>query len=126
MSERLLILAVIVACAALVGAIANAAIRRRHHLDRIDPADYAAGASVVVFTSPYCHGCRQWLDALSEDGVAAATIDISEKPQAAARYRISSTPRVAVVDPSGSVVREFHHYAPRRSDLDQIARIASS
>lgn len=126
MADRLLVIAIVVASAAIVGAIANAAIRRRHHIERIDPGDYAAGASVVVFTSPFCHGCRQWLDALEEDSVPAAAIDIREHPEAAARYRISSTPRVAVVDGAGTVLREFHHYAPRRHDLDQILRIANS
>ena len=50
-------------------------------------------------------------------------IDIGEQPEAAAKYRINSTPRVAVIDESGSVLREFDHYAPRRSDLDQIIRL---
>ncbi|MFT4049580.1 MAG: hypothetical protein QM648_07050 [Solirubrobacterales bacterium] len=126
MSERLVILAIIVASAALVGALANVAIRRRHHIDRIDAGDFAPGSGVVVFTSPYCHGCRQWLEALAEDGQTTATIDIAERPEAAARYRITSTPRVVVVDGSGTVLREFHHYAPRRSDLDQIAKLASA
>lgn len=126
MTDRLLVLIVIVACAGAVGALANAALRRRHHIERIDTADFAAGTNVVVFTSPYCHGCRQWLDALAVDSVATSAIDIRERPDAAARYRISSTPRVAVVDASGSVIREFHHYAPRRHDLDQIVRLAAS
>lgn len=123
MPERLLILAIIVACAAIVGALANAAIRHRHHIDRIDRADIDGDANVVIFTSPYCHGCRQWLGALDEDSIPVATIDISKRPDAAARYRISSTPRVVVVDASGDAVREFHHYEPRRSDLDQILKL---
>lgn len=126
MADRLLLLAIIVGCAGAIGALANVVIRRRHHIDRIDPADFAAGAQVVVFTSPYCHGCKQWLEALAEESVTAAAIDIAQKPEAAARYRISSTPRVAVVEQGGRVVREFHHYAPRRHDLDQIVRLATS
>lgn len=123
MPERLLILAIVVACAAIVGALANAAIRRRHHIDRIDRADIDGDANVVVFTSPYCHGCRQWLAALGEESIPVSAIDISKQPDAAARYRISSTPRVAVIAADGSVVREFHHYEPRRSDLDQIVKL---
>lgn len=126
MPERLLILAILVASAATVGAIVNAYAHKRHHISQIDPADLDAGANVVVFTSPYCHGCRQWLDALEEDQVAATAIDIAKRPDAAARYKITSTPRVAVVDGGGSVLREFHHYAPRRHDLDQILRLAKS
>lgn len=116
-------MAVIVVCAALVGALANAAIHRRRHIGAIDPADIDGDARVVVFTSPYCHGCKQWLAALEEDSITSATIDIAKRPDAAARYRISSTPRVIVVDAKGSVLREFHHYEPRRSDLDQIIRL---
>ena len=124
--DRALLLAIIVIAVCIVSVFARAAIRRRHHIERIDVTDFAAGSQVVVFTSPYCHGCRQWLDALREDHVVAHAIDIGEHPQAAAKYRISSTPRVAVVNESGSVLREFDHYAPRRSDLDQIIRLTRS
>jgi hypothetical protein len=121
--DRAVLLAIIVIAVCIVSVIARAAIRRRHHIDRIDDGDFAPGSDVVVFTSPYCHGCRQWLDALNEDEISAHAIDIGEQPEAAAKYRISSTPRVAVIDASGSVLREFDHYAPRRSDLDQILRL---
>lgn len=121
--DRALLLAVIIASVCVLSVIARAAIRRRHHIELIDSADYAPGTSVVLFTSPYCHGCRQWLDALGEEAVSVQAIDIGERPEAAAKYRISSTPRIAVIDRSGSVLREFDHYAPRRSDLDQIIRL---
>lgn len=124
--DRALLLAVIIASVCVFSVIARAAIRRRHHIELIDTADFAPGSSVVLFTSPYCHGCREWLDALDEDGVSVHAIDIGERPDAAARYRISSTPRVAVIDKSGGVLREFDHYAPRRSDLDQIIRLTRS
>lgn len=103
--DRALLLAIILASVCVFSVVAHAAIKRRHHIDLIDAADYAPGSRVVVFTSPYCHGCRQWLDALEEDGVSTHAIDIGERPDAAAKYRISSTPRVAVIDDSGSVVR---------------------
>lgn len=122
--DRALLLAIIVASVCVLSVVARAAIKRRHHIELIDAEDFAPGSSVVVFTSPYCHGCREWLDALGEDGVSAHAIDIGERPDAAAKYRISSTPRVAVIDDSGAVLREFHHYAPRRSDLDQIIRLS--
>lgn len=121
--DRALLLVVIVIAVCVLSVFARAAIHRRHHIERIDAVDFEPGSKVVVFTSPYCHGCRQWLDALSEDAVAAHAIDIGERPEAAAKYRISSTPRIAVIDQSGGVLREFDHYAPRRSDLDQIVRL---
>lgn len=126
MNERLLIVAVIVASAALLGAIANVAIRRRHQIGRIDPLDIEPGSDVVVFTSPYCHGCSQWIGALEEIEVNITSIDISKRPDAAARYRVSSTPQVASVAGDGTVLRAFHHHEPRRSDLDQIIRLARS
>lgn len=121
--DRALLLVVIVVAVSVISVIARAAIRRRHHLEQIDTVDFEPGSKVVVFTSPYCHGCRQWLDALSEDEVVAHAIDIGERPEAAAKYRISSTPRVAVIDDTGGVLREFNHHSPRRSDLDQILRL---
>lgn len=123
MSERAQILLLIVVCAGVLGALANALLKRRHQIDAIDASDLAGDARVVLFSSPYCHGCSQWLAALEEDSIATAKIDISERPDAAARYRISSTPRVVVVERDGTVAKEFHHYEPRRSDLDQIIRL---
>jgi thiol-disulfide isomerase/thioredoxin len=121
--DRAILLAVIVAAVSVFSVFAHAAIRRRHHIENIDTVDFESGSKVVVFTSPYCHGCRQWLDALGEDKVVAHAIDIGEQPGMAAKYRISSTPRIAVIDDDGGVLREFDHYAPRRSDLDQIIRL---
>lgn len=124
--DRALLLAIIVIAVCVVSVIARAAIRRRHHIERIDVADFEPGSQVVVFTSPYCHGCRQWLDALAEDDVKAHAIDIGERPEAAAKYRINSTPRIAVISGDGTVLREFDHYAPRRSDLDSLLRLTAS
>ncbi|MBJ7458814.1 MAG: glutaredoxin family protein [Thermoleophilaceae bacterium] len=121
--DRALLLLIIVVVVCVFSAFARAAIRRRHHIEQFEVGDFAPGTQVIVFTSPYCHGCRQWLDALEEDTMRVEAIDIAERPQAAARYRINSTPRVAVIDDSGSVLREFSHYEPRRSDLDQIIRL---
>ncbi|MGK2877448.1 MAG: hypothetical protein ACSLFF_02545 [Solirubrobacterales bacterium] len=121
--DRALLLAILVLAVSVFSAFARAAIRRRHHIEQIDGSDFAPGTQVIVFTSPYCHGCRQWLDALEQDTMRVQAIDVGEQPQAAAKYRINSTPRVAVIDDSGSVLREFSHYEPRRSDLDQIIRL---
>lgn len=125
-TDRLLVVALILVVVIAVSVIATALLRRRHQIELIDPADLAADTDVVVFTSPYCHGCRQWIAALDEAGVATQAIDIGERPEAAARYRISSTPRVVVVDRRGTVTREFDHYTPREHDMDAIARIVRS
>lgn len=82
------------------------------------------GRLAVVFTSPYCHGCRLWLEELAARDVPIHTIDIAEHPASAARYRISATPRVMVVEATaGTVVSEFDHYTPRRHDLDAVERL---
>jgi hypothetical protein len=124
--SRLLVLAAIFVAVVIVSSIVKAILRQRHHIEAIDRADLEPGAQVVVFTSPYCHGCRQWLDALEAEDVRAQAIDISVRPDAAARYRVGVTPRIAVVDPDrGAVLREFDHYSPRRHDLDAIARLVA-
>ncbi len=101
--------------------------KRRHAIARIsvaDLADLSADPLVVVFTSPYCHGCRQWLDELANREVPTHAIDLAEHPEAAARYRINHTPRVAVVrSATGIVIKEFDHYSPRRHDLDSIVKL---
>lgn len=106
----------------------RAAAHRRHALRWVDPADLGeslSGRVTVVFTSPYCHGCKLWVDELDERGIEMVTIDVSERPDAAARYKINSTPRVAVVRRSdGEVLRDISHYAPRDHDLDAVSALA--
>ena len=124
--DRLLVVAVIIVAVSIFSVILRALLRRRHAITAIDADDLEPGARVIVFTSPYCHGCRQWLDALDAEHVAAQAIDISERPDAAAKYRVGVTPRIAVVGESGgAVLREFDHYSPRRHDLDAIARLVA-
>jgi glutaredoxin len=126
-ADRLLVLAAIVVAVAIVSVVARVLLRRRHALIRLELADIAGADGdpvTVVFTSPRCHGCRQWIAALEAGGVAPHTIDLAEHPQAANRYKISATPRVAVVRPGdGSVLREFDHYSPRAHDLEAIWKL---
>lgn len=124
--DRALILLAIALLIVAGSALVRATVGRRRRIDRIAPDDFSPGAKVILFTSPYCHGCRQWRDALAEDGIATEAIDIAERPDAAAAYRISSTPRLVAIDSSGTVLGDFGHHAPRRSDLDRIARLTSA
>lgn len=128
--DRLLILAAIVATVIVVSAIARALLKRRHAISRIDLADIAGAegaVATVVFTSLFCHGCKQWIDALGEGDLRPYAVDIGARPDAAARYKINATPRVAVVRTSdGVVLREFDHYTPRQHDLDAISRLISA
>ncbi|MGB0873583.1 MAG: hypothetical protein ACPHCI_00400 [Solirubrobacterales bacterium] len=101
--------------------------KRRHAIARIslgDLAGHSADPLVVIFTSPYCHGCRLWIEELTEREAPTHAIDLAEHPEAAARYRINHTPRVAVVrSATGVVIKEFDHYTPRRHDLDSIVKL---
>lgn len=120
--ERVLVLIAITVAVAVVTVVARIVSHRRHALVRIEPADigHGVGPAVVVFTSPYCHGCAEWLRELGDRAIA---IDASA-PGIAAKYRINATPRVAVVNSAdGTVLREFDHYTPRRHDLDAIERM---
>jgi hypothetical protein len=128
--DRVVVLAAIVAAVIVVSAIARALLRRRHAITQVDPADISGASgrvATVVFTSPYCHGCRQWIEALGEGDLHPYAIDIGARPDAAARYKITATPRVAVVRTSdGAVLREFDHYTPRQHDLDAISRLIAA
>ena len=128
--DRLLILAGIVLAVVAVSAVARVLADRRHAIRQIDVADIAGAGgelATVVFTSPYCHGCQMWLDALDEHELRPFSIDIGARPDAAARYKINATPRVAVVRTvDGVVLREFDHYNPRQHDLDAITRLLAS
>ncbi|MBI4898361.1 MAG: hypothetical protein HY827_08335 [Actinobacteria bacterium] len=125
--DRLIVLTAVVAVMLLVTVFARMLLHRRHAIGLIDPAHLAGAATprtAVVFTSPYCHGCREWVDALSERGAAPLTLDVIQRPELAARYRINLTPRVAVVDTAhGNVLGEWDHYSPRAHDLDSVLRL---
>ncbi|MFY9264405.1 MAG: thioredoxin domain-containing protein [Solirubrobacterales bacterium] len=125
MADRLIVLTAIAVAIAVVTIVARAVLHRRHALRVIDPADIGAPESdtLVIFTSPFCHGCRQWVDALSGRSVTPVQIDVAEHPVLAAKYKINVTPRVALVRAGDGVVRgEWDHYTPREHDLDAIGR----
>lgn len=128
--DRPLLLALLVALIVVVSLTARVISRRRHAIAQIDLPDLAGDGRdpvVVVFTSPYCHGCRQWIEELEERDLPAHAIDLGENPGAAARYKINATPRVAVTSSrTGVVLKEFDHYTPRRHDLDAIERIVNA
>lgn len=131
--NRLIVLAAIVVVVVIFTVIARAFLYRRNAIQLIDPADLGAarggpagGAQrqVVVFTSPYCHGCREWLSALEAEGTTPVALDIAARPELAARYRINVTPRVAVVrSDNGEVLGEWDHYAPRAHDIERVTRL---
>lgn len=128
--DRSIVLVLLVVLIVAVSLTARALSKRRHAIAQIDLADLGSDDPdpvVVVFTSPYCHGCRQWIDELAERSLPAHAIDLAEYPGAAARYKINATPRIAVTSSrTGVVLKEFDHYTPRRHDLDAIERIVNA
>lgn len=128
--DRALVLAGIAAVAATATAFVRAQLHRRHAIRQIDPAhlDGATGPrTAVVFTSPFCHGCREWIDALTEEGAKPLILDVVQRPELAARYRINVTPRVAVVETrDGDVLCEWDHYTPRPHDVERVLRVLTS
>lgn len=127
--DRLLLLALLLGLIVIVSLTVRVISKRRHAIAQIDLADLGSDGDdpiVVVFTSPYCHGCRQWIEELEARDLPAHPIDLAKNPGAAARYKINATPRVAVTSAqTGAVLREFDHYTPRRHDLDAIERLVN-
>ncbi len=125
--DRLILVGALVVVVVTLSLLIRFAAHRRHALRWVDPADLGDGGErrvTVVFTSPYCHGCRQWVEELGERGIEPVTIDVGQRPDAAARYKISSTPRVAVVRRrDGEVLRDLSHYTPRAHDLDAVTAL---
>lgn len=125
--DRTLVILGLAAFVIVASALIRVIVRRRHAISRFELSDLGDGDArrqVVVFTSPYCHGCRQWIDELERLEAPTHVIDISERPDLAARYRINHTPRVAVASSrSGNVLREFDHYSPRHHDLDAVEKL---
>lgn len=128
--DRFVLAGLLVAAVVIVSIAVRLISRRRHALPQIDPAELAGSTgpnAAVIFTSPYCHGCKQWIEQLGEAGVSPLQIDIAQRPDAAARYRINATPRIAVVRVAdGAVLREFTHYTPRAHDIDAVRALAGS
>lgn len=135
--DRLTVLAAIAAVVVILTIVARTILHRRHAIRLIEPADLGTidsgtagsdpvgdGRRVVVFTSPYCHGCREWLSALEAVGATPVALDVVARPELAARYRINVTPRVAVVRAAnGEVLGEWDHYAPRAHDIERVTRL---
>jgi thiol-disulfide isomerase/thioredoxin len=70
--------------------------------------DLAPGATLVQFSSEYCTPCRATARVLHELADARAElghveIDVAERPELAARFRVLQTPTTLVLDGDGRV-----------------------
>ena len=122
--------AVAVGLLALVG-VAAALLRRRSPggPQRIDPRDVGLGGSgvgVVGFSTPFCAACRSWEAALATSGVAFAKVDLSERPELAARYGVTATPLVVAISlPEGKVL-ESYDGEPEVGQVEHLRELAGA
>ncbi|MEB2313557.1 MAG: DUF4395 family protein [Sorangiineae bacterium] len=76
-------------------------------MDRVDLAELGVSASrelVVLFTHPLCHECELVRPRLEADGHRVVAVDVSERPELAARYGVSIVPLAVEVRPDGVVL----------------------
>lgn len=126
--ERLILVAVVVAVAAVVAFVVERRrpappTQPRYRVPaQLDRADFDAPGSpwlVVVFTSATCDACA---DALAKARVLAGPevvvqeVEVAERPDLHRRYGIEAVPLVVVADADG-VVRASSVGAPRASEL---------
>lgn len=121
-------LAVVVALVAATTA-AGLVLRRRDGRLRATPVvtalpEAAPGATVtlVQFTTTYCSRCpgvsRLLRDlAAGRDGVVHREIDLTDRPDLAAEYRVLQTPTTLVLDHGGRLAARIAG-VPRRDELD--------
>ena len=102
----------------------------RYPAGRVDPDELGlAGGSrvgVVGFSTPYCLPCRQWEAALDRAGVRFAKVDVSERPELAARYGVSSTPLVLAVELPGGRVLASYRDGPGEGDVEGLVELTRS
>ncbi len=79
---------------------------RRGAVDRIDLAELGveAGRSAVVqFTHPLCSDCHALARRLADEGRAPVLVDVSRRPDLAAKYGVAVVPLAFEVAPDGAV-----------------------
>ncbi|MBW3582639.1 MAG: thioredoxin family protein [Euryarchaeota archaeon] len=93
----------------LVTTLAHRRIKSRQSTHRIDPKDVPGGLSgpltVVYFTSRYCLECVDipGIVQAAAPELRSVALNVSERPALAARYRLTATPTIHVVDEAGHV-----------------------
>jgi hypothetical protein len=128
MDRWLLALAVVV----LVGGAWYASRRLRespHAPDRVDPEDFGLGGedgvAAVVFSSPYCLGCREWTQALRDTSTPHRVVDVRERPDLARRYRVRHTPLVLAVRGDSGEVAAAYDAEPTAGDVNHVAALVA-
>lgn len=126
--DRLLIALALLA----VVTTATVVVRRRELPSgpaRVDLSDlglaHAAGVGIVGFSTPYCLPCQQWEEALTSTLVPFMKVDLSERPELARRYDVTSTPLILAVSLADGTVVDSFHGDPRPDLLQRIEQLAA-
>lgn len=129
----------VVAALLVLAVIAGAVLRRREGLRRaaggvdLRPADagldaFGARATLVQFSTETCARCpqvRRMLSAYARQhaDVVHGEIDLTGRPDLAARYRVLQTPTTFLVDGSGAVRARFHGVPQRQALSEALAAL---
>jgi hypothetical protein len=113
------IVAVLALLAAVTGFCAGCAIYRLgarvrgvralaiHRVDLAELGVPAGRGAVVQFTHPLCSDCHALTDRLVREERAPVLVDVSRRPDLAARYGIAAVPLAVDVAPDGTVLRRL-------------------
>lgn len=136
MIERLLILALFAAAAALlICAYTRWQLRRAVRLALRDPllADLRPGIpAILYFTTPSCAPCRyqqrpalrRLLDDLG-DAVQVIEVNAAEQPEAATRWGVLSVPTTFILDPQGRPRQVNHGVASTEKLRQQLQKLVA-
>jgi thiol-disulfide isomerase/thioredoxin len=119
---------------ALLSAVTAASlyVRRREAPaapDRVDLRELGlargTGVGVVGFSTPYCLPCQHWEAALAELPVPFMKVDLSERPELAKRYDVSSTPLILAVSLADGTVVDAFDGDPERDAVERLVQLAA-
>jgi Thioredoxin len=85
----------------------------------------SGGVGVVGFSTPYCLPCQQWEEALTRTPVPFMKVDLSERPELAGRYEVTSTPLILAVSLADGTVVDSFHGDPQPEELQRIEELAA-
>lgn len=119
MTERLLVLLLVGAAAALLLAL-YLWYRKRHppDVERLSVDDLGLElmegcCAFVVFTTPACRPCKAAVRVATDAAASArgptevVTVDATQRPEVALRYEVRTVPTVFLITASGHVVRRW-------------------
>lgn len=78
-----------------------------HRVDLEELGVPAGSGAVVQFTHPLCSDCHELADRLAREARAPVLVDVSQRPDLAAKYGISVVPLAVEVAADGSVRRRL-------------------